>query len=200
MCGIVGYIGPSLAAPIVLEGLRQLEYRGYDSAGMAVVDATGAIQVRREAGKLVNLEQALYQSPLLGNVGMGHTRWATHGPPSQRNAHPHGSPDGGIVVVQNGIVENFLELRRMLQGEGYTFNSDTDTEVIVHLVHHHYHNGSAGDLVLAVQRALAMLQGPSAVVVLSRDFPDRLTVARLGNAGGVVVVYWVVGVGVVAKR
>ncbi|MBP7963897.1 MAG: glutamine--fructose-6-phosphate transaminase (isomerizing) [Caldilineaceae bacterium] len=187
MCGIVGYIGPKMAAPIVLEGLRQLEYRGYDSAGMAVVDPAGAIQVRREAGKLVNLEQALYQAPLMGTIGIGHTRWATHGPPSQRNAHPHRSPDEAIVVVQNGIVENFLELRRMLQGEGYTFNSDTDTEVIVHLVHHHYHNGSQGDLVLAVRKTLAMLQGPSAVVVLSRDHPDRLIVARLGNAGGVVV-------------
>ncbi len=121
MCGIVGYIGPSLAAPIVLEGLRQLEYRGYDSAGMAVVDPDGAIQVRREAGKLVNLEQALYLDPLLGNTGIGHTRWATHGPPSQRNAHPHRSPDNRLVVVQNGIVENFLALRQMLQGEGYVF-------------------------------------------------------------------------------
>ena len=124
-----------------------------------------------------------------GSVGVGHTRWATHGPPSQRNAHPHSSPDGDLVVVQNGIVENFLELRRQLQEEGYTFLSDTDTEVIVHLIHRNYHNGCAGDLERAVRHALLDLQGPSAVVVLSRRHPDRLIAARLGNAGGVAVGY-----------
>lgn len=187
MCGIVGYIGARSAAPIVLEGLRQLEYRGYDSAGMAVLDNGGAIQVRREMGKLQNLQTTLESAPPLGSVAVGHTRWATHGVPSQRNAHPHCSVDGRIAVVQNGIVENFAELRTQLQQRGYTFTSDTDTEVIVHLVHQHYHNGSAGDLVLAVRRTLAELRGPSAIVVMCEDFPGQLIAARLGNAGGVAI-------------
>lgn len=187
MCGIVGYIGPRAAAPIVLNGLRQLEYRGYDSAGMAVLGHDGAIQIRREVGKLGNLAQLLVDVPVEGLVAVGHTRWATHGPPSQRNAHPHRSPDGRIVVVQNGIVENFAELRSRLQAEGYLFHSDTDTEVIVHLVHRYYHNGCAGDLTAAVRKTLADLKGPSAIVVLSEDYPDRLIAARLGNAGGVAI-------------
>jgi glutamine---fructose-6-phosphate transaminase (isomerizing) len=189
MCGIVGYIGSSDAAPVVMHGLRQLEYRGYDSAGLAVIDPGGCIQVRREAGKLANLEQLLADDPVQGAIGVGHTRWATHGPPSRRNAHPHSSPDGDLVVVQNGIVENFLELRQQLQAEGYVFQSDTDTEVIVHLIHRNYYNGCAGNLELAVRKALANLKGPSAIVVLSRREPDRLIAARLGNAGGVVVGY-----------
>jgi len=187
MCGIVGYIGAQSAASIVLHGLRQLEYRGYDSAGMAVLNEEGALHVRREEGKLGNLARLLDQEPLLGNVGVGHTRWATHGPPSQRNAHPHSSVDGKLVVVQNGIVENFAELRQQLQTGGYVFKSDTDTEVIVHLIHKYYHNGSAGNLVDAVQRTLHDLHGPSAIVVLSQDYPDQLIVARLGNAGGVAI-------------
>lgn len=187
MCGIVGYIGAQSASSIVLNGLRQLEYRGYDSAGMAVINPEGALHVRREAGKLINLAQLLEQEPLQGQVGVGHTRWATHGPPCQRNAHPHRSVDGKLVVVQNGIVENFTELRQQLQFNGYTFHSDTDTEVIVHLIHRYYHNGSAGNLVNAVQRTLHDLKGPSAIVVLSQDHPDRLIVARLGNAGGVAI-------------
>ena len=189
MCGIVGYIGAQDAAPIVLHGLRQLEYRGYDSAGLAVIDAGGRIQVRREAGKLSNLERLVEQEPVTGCIGVGHTRWATHGPPSQRNAHPHSSPDGDLVVVQNGIVENFLDLRRSLQADGYEFRSDTDTEVIVHLIHRHYHNGCAGELEQAVRAALHDLQGPSAIVVLSQRQPDRLIAARLGNAGGVAIGY-----------
>lgn len=187
MCGIVGYVGARSAAEIVLGGLQQLEYRGYDSAGLAVIDPDGAIQVRRQEGKLVNLSMLVSQSPVNGSIGMGHTRWATHGKPIQRNAHPHSSPDGRIVVVQNGIVENFLELRTQLSAEGYHFQSDTDTEVIVHLVHKHLHNGAAGDLVQAVRKTLAKLQGPSAICVLSQDHPDQLIVARLGNAGGVVI-------------
>lgn len=187
MCGIVGYIGSRAAAPIVLEGLRQLEYRGYDSAGMAILDDAGAIQVRREMGKLQNLQVMLDAAPPTGSVAVGHTRWATHGVPSQRNAHPHRSIDGRIAVVQNGIVENFSELRRQLQAAGYPFASDTDTEVIVHLVHSHYHNGCAGDLLLAVRKTLAELRGPSAVVVICEDYPDQLIAARLGNAGGVAI-------------
>jgi glucosamine--fructose-6-phosphate aminotransferase (isomerizing) len=184
MCGIVGYIGDQSAASIVLNGLRQLEYRGYDSAGLAVIDDDGAIQVQREAGKLVNLADRLEREPLAGRIGVGHTRWATHGPPNQRNAHPHSSTDGELVVVQNGIVENFLQLRQILHSEGYEFLSDTDTEVIVHLVHRYYDDG---DLASAVRRAVADLQGPSAIVVMSKSEPDLLVAARLGNAGGVVV-------------
>jgi len=187
MCGIVGYIGAQSAATIVLNGLRQLEYRGYDSAGLAVLDEDGALHVRRAAGKLVNLAHLLDQEPVQGKIGVGHTRWATHGPPCQRNAHPHRSVDGKLVVVQNGIVENFAELRGQLEATGYIFHSDTDTEVIVHLIHRYYHNGSAGNLLHAVQCALQDLQGPSAIVVLSQDHPDCLIAARLGNAGGVAV-------------
>lgn len=187
MCGIVGYIGGRSAVDIVLGGLQQLEYRGYDSAGLAVIDSTGAIQVRREEGKLANLSNLVMQAPVEGRIGMGHTRWATHGKPIQRNAHPHSSPDGRIVVVQNGIVENFLELRAQLQADGYDFQSDTDTEVIVHLVHKFLHNGASGDLIQAVRKTLGMLQGPSAICVLSQDHPEQMIVARLGNAGGVVI-------------
>ena len=187
MCGIVGYVGQQNAAPLVLQGLRQLEYRGYDSAGMAVVDDEAAIHVRRAAGKLSNLADVLAKSPLEGSVGVGHTRWATHGAPVERNAHPHASPDGRFVVVQNGIVENFAPLRERLRGEGYEFRSDTDTEIIVHLLHHHYHNGSQQDLLTAIRATLQELQGPSAIVVVSQDHPDQLIAARLGNAGGVAV-------------
>jgi glucosamine--fructose-6-phosphate aminotransferase (isomerizing) len=184
MCGIVGYVGRREAAPLVLQGLRQLEYRGYDSAGMAVVNGGDSIQVRRAPGKLTNLAELLERAPVAGS---GHTRWATHGAPVERNAHPHASPDGHMVVVQNGIVENFVALRERLRGMGYEFRSETDTEIIVHLIHHHYHNGSAGDLLLAIRAALKELQGPSAIVVVSQDHPDQLIAARLGNAGGVAV-------------
>jgi len=187
MCGIVGYIGKREAAPVVLHGLQQLEYRGYDSAGMAVVDADGALNVRREEGKLNNLAALLEAQPLSGHIGIGHTRWATHGPPVQRNAHPHRSPDGEIVVVQNGIVENFLALREQLQADGYEFTSDTDTEVIVHLIHRHYQNGADGDLFKAVQSAVHELEGPSAIVAMTKQRPDLLVAARLGNAGGVAI-------------
>jgi glucosamine--fructose-6-phosphate aminotransferase (isomerizing) len=187
MCGIVGYIGAQNAAPIVLEGLRHLEYRGYDSAGIAVLGPSGALHVRREVGKLNNLSQLVAREPVEGAVAIGHTRWATHGPPTQSNAHPHLSGNGLLAVVQNGIVENFLALRHRLIAAGYTFASDTDTEVIAHLVHLHYCNGCRGDLVAAVRCALSELQGPSAVAVLCRDHPGEIVVARLGNAGGVAI-------------
>jgi glucosamine--fructose-6-phosphate aminotransferase (isomerizing) len=187
MCGIVGYVGARPAAPILLEGLRRLEYRGYDSAGVAVLDAAGTLHVRREVGKLANLARLVAAQPVTGLVGIGHTRWATHGPPVERNAHPHHGGDGALVVVQNGIVENFLSLRRQLQAAGYTFVSDTDTEVIAHLIHRYFHNGCAGDLPAAVRCALRDLHGPSAIAVLSRHQPDQIIVARLGNAGGVAV-------------
>ena len=188
MCGIVGYIGPQDGTPIVMEGLGRLEYRGYDSAGLAVLDDAGDLVVRRQEGKLVNLAKLLLEEPAQGHVAIGHTRWATHGPPCQRNAHPHSSPDGRLVLVQNGIVENFASsCASSLPATDYQCVSDTDTEVIAHLVHRHYHNGCAGDLVGAVRRALQDLEGPSAIVVLCKDEPDRLIAARLGNAGGVAV-------------
>jgi len=187
MCGIVGYVGPRAAAPLVMEGLRQLEYRGYDSAGLAVLDDQGNLLVRREEGKLANLEALLAASPVHGHVAIGHTRWATHGRPSRRNAHPHGSPDGELVVVHNGIVENYADLRCQLQADGYLFASDTDTEVIAHLIHRHYRNGSSGDLEAAIQETLQELRGPSAIVVLCKSRPDCLFVGRLGNAGGVAI-------------
>src|SRR5258708_6591302 len=133
MCGIVGYIGPRDATPVILGGLKRLEYRGYDSAGIAVVQ-NGAISIRREVGKLENLEKRIADNPLQGRLGIGHTRWATHGQPSERNAHPHISMDGQFVVVHNGIVENYLELREQLKARSVVFKSETDTEVIVHLV------------------------------------------------------------------
>lgn len=187
MCGIVGYVGPQGAAPLILEGLQRLEYRGYDSAGLAIVSENGQVEIRRDAGKLRNLRARVEADPIHGQIGVGHTRWATHGPPTARNAHPHRDRDGEIAVVHNGIVENFLKLRAELQGLGYEFRSDTDTEVIVQLIHHEY--ARAGNLVEAVQRALQQLKGPSAVVVISSHEPDKLIVARLGNAGGAVIGY-----------
>lgn len=184
MCGIVGYIGPRDATPIVLNGLKRLEYRGYDSAGLAVLQG-GKIEVRRDAGKLSRLMELVNDSPLHGSPGVGHTRWATHGAPSARNAHPHLGSTGRVVVVHNGIVENFLELREELEAEGVRFNSDTDTEVIVHLVEHHLAAGL--DLRLAARRAFNQLRGAHGIVLMSADEPDKLICARIGNAGGVVV-------------
>jgi glucosamine--fructose-6-phosphate aminotransferase (isomerizing) len=184
MCGIVGYIGPRNAAQIIMDGLRRLEYRGYDSAGIAVIQ-DGQIAIRRDVGKLSNLSVKLAEAPIEGNIGIGHTRWATHGKPSERNAHPHMDFSGQLVVVQNGIVENFRELRAELEAEGIAFQSDTDTEVIAHLVGLHYQGDRP--LVEAVRLALAQLRGPSAVVALSQREPETLVAARLGNAGGVTV-------------
>ena len=184
MCGIVGYIGPRQATPIILNGLKRLEYRGYDSAGIAVLQ-DGKIEVRRDAGKLSRLNELVAQSPLDGNVGIGHTRWATHGAPSARNAHPHLGSTGEVVVVHNGIVENFLELRDELSAEGVTFNSETDTEVIVHLVEHYLASGV--DLTTAARRAFQHMRGANVVVLMSTREPDKIVAARLGNAGGVVI-------------
>ncbi len=184
MCGIVGYVGPRDAAPIILAGLKRLEYRGYDSAGLAVMEG-GRINLRRDAGKLSNLEQMVAQDPLSGHIGIGHTRWATHGPPSQRNAHPHLSGNEEVVVVHNGIVENFLSLREELQSEGVAFRSDTDTEIIAHLVERYLSNGTT--LAEAARKAINHLKGAHAIVVMSAREPDTIVAARIGNAGGVVV-------------
>ncbi|NJL94087.1 MAG: glutamine--fructose-6-phosphate transaminase (isomerizing) [Anaerolineae bacterium] len=183
MCGIVGYTGARQAAPIIMEGLKRLEYRGYDSAGIAVLQPDGSIGVRRDVGKLGNLAARLGPDPLSGHYGLGHTRWATHGAPSERNSHPHRSTDGAIVVVHNGIVENFRELRAELQAEGVQFASETDTEVIVHLVALLAQPGVS--LTEAVRQAACRLEGAQAIVVMSAHEPGRLVAVRIGNAGGV---------------
>ena len=184
MCGIVGYIGPRDATPIILNGLRRLEYRGYDSAGIAILQ-DGHIEIRRDAGKLARLAALIGESPLHGNVGIGHTRWATHGEPSARNAHPHLGTTGEVVVVHNGIVENFLELREELIAEGVVFNSDTDTEVIVHLVEHYLATDTS--LEQAACKAFNQLKGAHGIVLFSTREVDKIIAARIGNAGGVVI-------------
>jgi glutamine---fructose-6-phosphate transaminase (isomerizing) len=183
MCGIVGYIGDKNAVDIVLEGLRRLEYRGYDSAGIAVIGAAG-LQIRRAAGRIKNLEVLLREKPIEGRTGLGHTRWATHGRPTDENAHPHTDGSGELVVVHNGIIENYLPIKERLQAEGHVFKSETDTEVIAHLIERHLKD--APKLDEAVRRALRELRGSYAVVVLHRQMPDRLVAAKLG-AGSVVV-------------
>jgi glucosamine--fructose-6-phosphate aminotransferase (isomerizing) len=184
MCGIVGYIGEKDATPIILSGLKKLEYRGYDSAGIAVLEDSH-ITVRRAAGKLDCLADLVNGQPLSGKMGIGHTRWATHGEPNERNAHPQSGMTGRVVVVHNGIVENFLELHEELSAEGIEFNSDTDTETIVHLIERYLAMGKG--LVEAVRKALCMIKGAHGVVVMSADEPDKIVAARIGNAGGVVV-------------
>ena len=184
MCGIVGYVGTRQAAPIILDGLKQLEYRGYDSAGLAVL-SNGQINIRRDVGKLHNLINLYNSDPVSGSIGIGHTRWATHGAPSQRNAHPHVSDGGKVVVVQNGIVENFVALKEELMAEGVTFKSETDTEVIVNLIERHL----ASDVSLeeAVRQTLKRLKGANVIVAMSLNEPNRIVAARMGNAGGVTV-------------
>jgi glucosamine--fructose-6-phosphate aminotransferase (isomerizing) len=184
MCGIVGYIGPRDATPIILNGLKRLEYRGYDSAGIAIIQ-DGEIIIRRDSGKLENLERLVVTSPITGTPGIGHTRWATHGAPSARNAHPHLGNSGKVVVVHNGIVENFLELREELISEGTEFKSETDTETIVQLVEHYQATGL--QLVEAARKTFNQIQGAHGIVLLSSDEPDRIVCARIGNAGGVVI-------------
>lgn len=182
MCGIVAYIGEQDATPIVVSGLRKLEYRGYDSAGIAVLQ-NGEIEIRRVAGKIEKLEKLVSSNPVEGNIGIGHTRWATHGAPSEQNAHPHVGMAGRIVIVHNGIVENYLSLREELIAEGIEFKSETDTETIAHLIEIFY--SESKDLYSAVQRSLKMIKGAHGLVVMSTEEPDRLIAARLGNAGGV---------------
>jgi glucosamine--fructose-6-phosphate aminotransferase (isomerizing) len=184
MCGIVGYIGPRDATPIILNGLKRLEYRGYDSAGLAVVNGS-QLEVRKDAGKLSQLIDLVARSPIKGAPGIGHTRWATHGAPSARNAHPHLGKSKRVVVVQNGIVENFLELKEELTAEGVEFQSETDTETIVHLVEHYLATGLG--LVDAARQTFKQIQGANVVVLISADEPDKIVTARIGNAGGVVV-------------
>ena len=187
MCGIMGYVGLRPAAPLLLEGLGRLEYRGYDSAGIAVLDDTGDLRVSKRVGKLNELVLSLEGQAPSGHLGIGHTRWATHGRPSQDNAHPQQDCAGDIVVIHNGIVENYLTLKRELQGAGHRFTSETDTEVIPHLIESHLAEGE--DLVAAVRRTIAQIEGAHAIVVMSRREPGALVAARVGNAGGVTVGY-----------
>jgi glucosamine--fructose-6-phosphate aminotransferase (isomerizing) len=166
-----------------MQGLKRLEYRGYDSAGIAILDGNGGIDIRRDVGKLANLEAALAAAPLAGHIGIGHTRWATHGAPSRTNAHPHLSGNGRVVLVHNGIVENFKSLREELAAEGVEFRSETDTEVIVHMVERYMAGGKP--LADAARLTLRHLEGANAVVLMSADQPDRIVCARVGNAGGI---------------
>ena len=170
MCGIVGYIGTQKAVPIILEGLRRLEYRGYDSAGLAVYCDDNQLAVRRAKGKLRNLEDAIRMNPVDGTYGIGHTRWATHGRPTEENAHPHRDCHGDVVVVHNGIVENYLPLKQLLQSEGHVFKTETDTEVIAHLVEKHYLQAQSGHRPLleeAVRQTVKELTGVFALVVIA---------------------------------
>jgi glucosamine--fructose-6-phosphate aminotransferase (isomerizing) len=177
MCGIVGAVADRNIVPILVEGLRRLEYRGYDSAGIAILDASHHLQRRRTVGKVQGLANALTQSPIIGQVGIAHTRWATHGVPSERNAHPHLSRDG-IAIVHNGIIENYEELREELQRSGYEFTSETDTEVVAHRVH--FNHVKLGDLLKAVRATVAELEGAYALAILSESDPDCIIVARAG--------------------
>ncbi|MGD0199430.1 MAG: glutamine--fructose-6-phosphate transaminase (isomerizing) [Bryobacteraceae bacterium] len=176
MCGIVGYIGNRKAAPIILDGLRRLEYRGYDSAGLAVVGADGELALRRASGKLRNLEEVVRLNPVEGTYGIGHTRWATHGRPTEENAHPHRDCKGDIVVVHNGIVENYIALKHQLQGEGHEFRTETDTEVIAHLIEKHFE----GNLEAAVQKAVRELTGIFALAIIARSDPNKIIAVRWG--------------------
>jgi len=185
MCGIVGYVGFQWAAPILVEGLRTLEYRGYDSAGIATVDPEEGLRIVRATGKLHNLVVKLTTNMPTAKVGIGHTRWATHGGISEENAHPHCDVQGRVVVIQNGIVENYLELKEELLRRGVTFRSQTDTEVIAQLLGLYVEE--LGSFEVAFGKVMGRLRGGNAVVALDREAPDRLIAARLGNAGAVVI-------------
>jgi glucosamine--fructose-6-phosphate aminotransferase (isomerizing) len=187
MCGIMGYVGSSQAGPIVLDGLSRLEYRGYDSAGIAVLSDDGELQLAKGAGKLANLKASLNGSIPVGRTGIGHTRWATHGRATDTNAHPHLDSTGDIVVIHNGIVENYLEIRKRLGALGHTFKSETDTEVLPHLIEEGIKRGL--DLTGAVCEALREVEGAAAIVVMRRQEPGKLVAARIANAGGVVIGY-----------
>src|SRR5438045_7900595 len=182
MCGIVGYVGNKQVVPVILDGLRKLEYRGYDSAGIAVVDENHHLDIRRAEGKLRNLEEAIRLKPLDGSYGIGHTRWATHGRPTEENAHPHRDCTGKIVVVHNGIVENYLSLKKKLMEEGHTFTTETDTEIIAHLVEKYSAPSGNGRPYLedAVRKTVKAWSGVFALAVISSDGPDKIVAARNG--------------------
>src|SRR3989344_4944522 len=174
MCGIVGYIGNNQAEEVLLDGLKRLEYRGYDSAGIAIIDSK-KIEVRRSIGKLVNLEQKVHSHPIKGHIGIGHTRWATHGRPSEENAHPH--IESGVAVVHNGIIENYLPLKEALQKQGAVFKSETDTEILAHLISRKMKAGKR--LEEAVRETVKQVKGSYAIAVISKDEPDKMVGARM---------------------
>ena len=177
MCGIVGAVADRNVVPILIEGLKRLEYRGYDSAGIAVLNGSKHLLRLRTVGKVRGLEEALVQDPIVGHLGIAHTRWATHGVPSERNAHPHVSRDG-LAIVHNGIIENYEELREDLKRNGYQFSSETDTEVVAHRVH--FNLAKLGDLFKAVRATVAELEGAYALAIVSESEPDCIVVARVG--------------------
>ena len=177
MCGIVGYVGERDAQSILLDGLKRLEYRGYDSAGIAAAEADGHISVRKKAGRIARLEELLLESPLTGTCGIGHTRWATHGEPTDANAHPHTDESGGIAVVHNGIIENYQALRETLRKRGVRFTSETDTEAVAHLLRLH----DRGDMVRALREVTALLRGHFALAVITEDEPGKIFCVRRGS-------------------
>ena len=179
MCGIVGYVGNKQVVPLIIDGLRKLEYRGYDSAGIAVVDGGNHLEIRRAEGKLRNLEECIRLNPLDGNYGIGHTRWATHGRPTEENAHPHRDQSGKVVVVHNGIIENYMQLKEKLIALGSKFKTETDTEVIAHLIGHYKYSENLS-LEEAVRKAVRELQGIFALSIISADEPDTIVAVREG--------------------
>src|SRR2546423_7685226 len=178
MCGIVGYVGKKQVVPLIIDGLRKLEYRGYDSAGIAVVDENHVLKIQRAEGKLRNLEDVLRHQPLDGTYGVGHTRWATHGRPTEENAHPHRDCTGRVVVVHNGIIENYLDLKADLRQKDHNFVTETDTEIVAHLIEEHLKQGNS--LEQAVRHTVGELRGIFALSMLSADEPDTVISARLG--------------------
>src|ERR687887_1930392 len=177
LCGIVGYVGKKRVVPVILDGLKRLEYRGYDSAGIAVAGNGDALQIRRAEGKLRNLEEAIRLKPLDGTYGIGHTRWATHGRPTEENAHPHRDCTGKIVVVHNGIIENYLDLKHELQAQGHRFVTETDTEIVAHMVEREMKDDGLEN---AVRRALMHMRGLFALVLISADDPEKIVAVRKG--------------------
>ncbi len=178
MCGIVGYVGNKQVVPLIIDGLRKLEYRGYDSAGIAVVDENHELSLRRAEGKLRNLEECIRLNPLDGNYGIGHTRWATHGRPTEENAHPHRDCTGRIVVVHNGIIENYLSLKEMLREKGHEFKTETDTEIVAHLIEEHQKTGA--EFEEAVRQTVKQLRGIFALSIISADESDKIIAVREG--------------------
>ena len=179
MCGIVGYIGEKEAFPILINGLKRLEYRGYDSAGIALLN--GQLDVYKKQGKVVDLENAVRSEIVSGKIGIGHTRWATHGEPNDINAHPHNSQSGIISLVHNGIIENYALLKKDLKGHGFTFESDTDTEVLANLIEFFYNQGKEITLEMAVQLALSKVVGAYGLAVVCKEESDKIVAARKGS-------------------
>ncbi|MBT7469263.1 MAG: glutamine--fructose-6-phosphate aminotransferase, partial [Candidatus Cloacimonetes bacterium] len=180
MCGIVGYIGSRNATPILIEGLKRLEYRGYDSAGIAIINKKKSLKIFKEVGKIIELERSLpTPAETFGKTGIAHTRWATHGEPNLKNAHPHADENKKIAVVHNGIIENYKKLRKKLETKGYNFSSDTDSEVLAHLIE--YFNRTEKNLTLAVQKALKLVEGTFGIAVINEENPNQIVAARKGS-------------------